>query len=74
MTKTVQFSVGMSCNGCAGAVKRILGKIEGVQDIEAKLDTKHVFVTCEERVEDQALLDALLKWSSSSGKPVALIS
>lgn len=29
MTKTVTFKVGMSCDGCKGAITRILSKIEG---------------------------------------------
>jgi copper chaperone CopZ len=29
MTKVVNLQVGMTCGGCAGAVTRILNKIEG---------------------------------------------
>ena len=27
------FSVGMTCEGCAGACKRILGKVDGVESV-----------------------------------------
>jgi copper chaperone len=27
--QTVELKVGMSCQGCVGAVKRVLGKMEG---------------------------------------------
>ena len=74
MTKVVQFSVEMKCQGCAGAVKKILSRIEGVSEIDANLETKKVLVSCEDEVEDQALLEALLKWSVSSGKAVALVA
>ncbi|TYH87988.1 hypothetical protein ES332_D01G156200v1 [Gossypium tomentosum] len=29
MSQTVVLKVGMSCEGCVGAVKRVLGKMEG---------------------------------------------
>jgi copper chaperone len=73
MTKTVKFLVGMKCDGCSGAIKRILSKINGVEDIQASLETKEVMVICEETVEDQELLNALLKWGSASGKSVELL-
>jgi copper chaperone CopZ len=28
--QTVELKVGMSCQGCVGAVKRVLGKMEGI--------------------------------------------
>mmetsp|Transcript_16069 Transcript_16069/g.24115 ORF Transcript_16069/g.24115 Transcript_16069/m.24115 type:complete len:89 (+) Transcript_16069:115-381(+) len=33
MTDTTILDVGMTCEGCAGAVKRILGKVEGMEMI-----------------------------------------
>ncbi|KAJ6983558.1 copper transport protein ATX1 [Populus alba x Populus x berolinensis] len=30
MSQTVVLMVGMSCEGCVGAVKRVLGKMEGI--------------------------------------------
>lgn len=74
MPKTVVFNVAMSCSGCSGAVTKILGKIEGVEGVEATVETKKVVVTCADSVESQVLLDALLKWSSASGKAVSLVS
>lgn len=74
MSKTVVFNVAMSCSGCSGAVTKILGKIEGVENVEATVETKKVVVTCKDTVQSQTLLDALLKWSSASGKAVSLVS
>jgi copper chaperone CopZ len=37
-------NVGMTCEGCSGAVTRILGKVPGVQDVECNLDAKTVKV------------------------------
>jgi len=73
MTKTVKFNVAMTCGGCSGAVTRILGKIEQVEDVQADLETKIVTVTCGDEVADETLLEALLKWSASSGKKVELL-
>ncbi|KAL3769387.1 hypothetical protein ACHAWU_008796 [Discostella pseudostelligera] len=73
MTET-RFDVGMTCEGCAGAVKRILGKIEGVTDIEANVEAKTVVVTHSDAVTKEEMLEKLQKWSQASGKSVALAS
>ncbi|KAJ1408996.1 hypothetical protein B484DRAFT_336796 [Ochromonadaceae sp. CCMP2298] len=73
MPKVVQFKVGMTCDGCKGAVTRILSKLDGVTSIEAVVEAKTVDVTCEDAVEASALLDALMKWSEKSGKSVELL-
>ena len=73
MTKEVQFIVGMTCGGCSGAVTRILSKIEGVEKVDANVETKKVVVTCSETVEDQTLLDALLNWAKAAGTAVELV-
>ena len=71
--KEVTFNVGMTCGGCSGAVTRILGKIDGVEKVDANVETKKVVVSCSETVEEQKLLDALLNWSKASGKSVELV-
>lgn len=73
MTKVVEFKVGMTCGGCSGAVTRILKKIEGVEDIDANVETKEVKVTCDDAVDNQVMLDALLKWGQASKKSVELV-
>jgi hypothetical protein len=44
----------------------------GVKSVDANVETKNVAVTCEESVITTTLLEALQKWSVSSGKSVAL--
>jgi copper chaperone len=56
MTKSVRFNVGMTCGGCKGAVVRILGKIEGVQEIDADVETKVVVALVEDGVSEEAML------------------
>lgn len=71
MTET-RFSVGMTCEGCASAVKRILGKIEGVTDIQTDVEAKSVIVQADESVSPHLMLEKLQAWSAASGKSVAL--
>eukprot|EP00537_Pseudo-nitzschia_pungens_P010267 CAMPEP_0172389226 /NCGR_PEP_ID=MMETSP1061-20121228/6179_1 /TAXON_ID=37318 /ORGANISM="Pseudo-nitzschia pungens, Strain cf. pungens" /LENGTH=73 /DNA_ID=CAMNT_0013119335 /DNA_START=49 /DNA_END=270 /DNA_ORIENTATION=- len=71
MTET-KFDVGMTCDGCANAVKRILKKIEGVTEIVTDVDAKSVVVTHDDSVQPSLMLEKLQKWSAASGKSVAL--
>lgn len=43
----------MSCGGCANAVKRVLSKIEGMEDIQTDLEKQRVTVTCDENCDEQ---------------------
>lgn len=72
MTTTTKFDVGMTCEGCAAAVKRILGKIEGVSSVDTNVEAKVVIVQAEESVSPQFMLEKLEKWGKASGKHVAL--
>jgi len=40
-----EFKVEMTCEGCSGAVERVLGKLKGKWVI--KLDKKYIFSSCE---------------------------
>ncbi|KAF3434152.1 hypothetical protein FNV43_RR25255 [Rhamnella rubrinervis] len=44
MSQTVVLKVGMSCQGCVGAVKRVLGKLEGVDSYDIDLEQQKVTV------------------------------
>eukprot|EP00985_Skeletonema_marinoi_P006308 scaffold2728_cov137-Skeletonema_marinoi.AAC.6 len=69
-----RFDVGMTCEGCANAVKRILGKVDGVSDIQTNVEAKSVVVMHDDSVSKDDLLAKLQKWSAASGKSVALSS
>jgi len=71
MAQTV-FNVGMTCDGCANAVKRILIKVDGVSNVETNVETKKVIVTADGNATPEAMLEKLQKWSKASGKSVAL--
>eukprot|EP00567_Pseudictyota_dubia_P018180 CAMPEP_0197439710 /NCGR_PEP_ID=MMETSP1175-20131217/6386_1 /TAXON_ID=1003142 /ORGANISM="Triceratium dubium, Strain CCMP147" /LENGTH=73 /DNA_ID=CAMNT_0042969669 /DNA_START=48 /DNA_END=269 /DNA_ORIENTATION=+ len=67
-----KFDVGMTCEGCANAVKRILGKIDGVSNIDTNVEAKTVVVTADDSVSPQFMLEKLEKWGNAAGKSVAL--
>ncbi|CAO2178568.1 unnamed protein product [Urochloa humidicola] len=62
MAQTVVLRVGMSCEGCVGAVKRVLGKMEGVESYD--VDIKEQKVT----VKGNVTPDAVLQTVSKTGK------
>lgn len=60
--------------GCASAVKRILGKVDGVSNVETNVAAKTVVVTADPSASPELMLEKLMKWSSASGKSVELAS
>ncbi|TDH65197.1 hypothetical protein CCR75_009608 [Bremia lactucae] len=72
MTKTTEFMVAMTCDGCSSACTRILTKIEGVTDVKCDIEKKRVLV--EGDADANVMLEALLKWSKASGKSVELVA
>ncbi|KAG2403342.1 Copper transport protein [Vigna angularis] len=62
---TVVLKVGMSCQGCAGAVNRVLGKMEGVESFD--IDLKEQKVTVKGNVQADEVLQAV----SKTGKKTA---
>ena len=73
MTKVIILNVSMTCGGCSGAVTRLLGKVAGVSDVEANVETKVVRVTCEDDVEQETIQNALSKWATASNKTVEYV-
>ncbi|KAL2549052.1 HMA domain-containing protein [Forsythia ovata] len=56
---TVVLKVGMSCQGCVGAVKRVLGKMEGVESFD--IDIEQQKVTVKGNVQPEAVLQTVSK-------------
>ncbi|CAO2166108.1 unnamed protein product [Urochloa humidicola] len=74
MAQTVVLRVGMSCEGCVGAVKRVLGKMEGVESYD--VDIKEQKVTVKGNVTPDAVLQTVSKtgkktsfWDAESSAP-----
>eukprot|EP00640_Fibrocapsa_japonica_P009877 CAMPEP_0113934448 /NCGR_PEP_ID=MMETSP1339-20121228/1773_1 /TAXON_ID=94617 /ORGANISM="Fibrocapsa japonica" /LENGTH=76 /DNA_ID=CAMNT_0000936261 /DNA_START=79 /DNA_END=309 /DNA_ORIENTATION=+ /assembly_acc=CAM_ASM_000762 len=73
-TQVVHFNVGMTCEGCANACKRILGGMPGVTSVETDVEAKTVVVQGDAQTSPETMLEALMKWSAASGKSVELAS
>ncbi|KAI9124408.1 hypothetical protein K1719_004330 [Acacia pycnantha] len=65
MAQTVVLKVGMSCQGCAGAVRRVLDKMEGVESYD--IDMKEQKVTVKGNVQPEEVLQTV----SKTGKKTA---
>ncbi|XP_057425400.1 copper transport protein ATX1-like [Lotus japonicus] len=65
MSQTVVLKVGMSCEGCVGAVKRVLGKLEGVESYDIDLKEQKVVV------KGNVQPDTVLQTVSKTGKKTA---
>ncbi|XP_047307044.1 copper transport protein ATX1-like [Impatiens glandulifera] len=65
MSQTVVLKVCMSCEGCVGAVRRVLGKMEGVESYD--IDMKEQKVTVKGNVQPEAVLHTV----SKTGKKTA---
>ena len=65
----------MVCGGCSGACKRILGKLEGVSNVDADLEAQKVTVTYDEAVAattPAVMLEKLEAWGANANKKVAV--
>ncbi|CAD7963773.1 unnamed protein product [Amoebophrya sp. A120] len=69
----VEFKVGMTCEGCSGAVTRILTKLENVSKVDCNIETKQVLVTGK-ALDAQLMLEKLQKWGTAAEKSVELVT
>jgi copper chaperone len=47
------------CGGCASAIKKALGNIEGVSNVEVDIDAKAVRVEHEQQISREKIVEAL---------------
>ncbi|KAL3523640.1 hypothetical protein ACH5RR_016474 [Cinchona calisaya] len=59
MSQTVVLKVGMSCQGCVGAVNRVLSKMEGVESFDINIEEQKV--TVKGNVQPEAVLQTVSK-------------
>ena len=69
MAQVHEFKVDMTCEGCSGAVQRVLGKLEGqgVDKVDINLPEKTVVVT------SSLSSDQLLETLKKTGKSVSYV-
>ena len=77
-TASSRFHVGMTCEGCVGAVSRILGRFPGAVvtvDLPGKtVGVVHGCAADAAAAERAAMLAALQKWGAAGNKEVALLA
>lgn len=61
--------MGMTCDGCKGAITRILNKIDGIDHFEVDVEAKNLRITGTLECA-VAAHEKLLKWGSASQKEV----
>jgi copper chaperone len=61
MKTTTVTAAGITCGGCANAVKRAVSALPGVADVAVEISEKRVTVTHDDRVSLSAVEDALKK-------------
>ena len=79
-----ELNVGMTCDGCSGAIKRILGKVESIKEVDCDIPNRKV--TVKATADDLDIAEMLAKWvsiffevntnfcqSASSGKSVEFV-
>ncbi len=59
MKTTTMTAGGITCGGCANAVKKAFGAVPGVTGVEVAVAEKRVTVTHDDRVTTAAVADAL---------------
>ena len=66
-TQTVTLSVtGMTCATCPITIKKVLNKVEGVENIEVNLEKKEALVTLDDA---KTTVKALLEATKNAGYP-----
>jgi mercuric ion binding protein len=59
---------GMTCELCAVAVKKSLSGIDGVRDVRISFVEKKAWLTADESVSDEKLIEAVRKAGPYTGK------
>jgi copper chaperone CopZ len=71
MSETI-FHVGLSCEGCVNAIKRIVGKFPETSVTSFDIPGKEVKVSHPASVSQEDLMAALQKWANASGKELSI--
>jgi len=66
------FNVGMTCDGCAGAIKRILDKEDTIVSFVTDVPNKTVTVIGPEGT-DTIVLEKLTKWATAAKKTLEYV-
>jgi copper chaperone CopZ len=68
-----EFHVGMTCEGCSNAIKKLLGTETYVRSFELSLPDKSLKLIGSDGIEEQVMA-RLTKWATASKKELAFTS
>jgi copper chaperone CopZ len=63
-----EFHVGMTCDGCANAIRKLLSSETYLQSFDINVTDKLVKVISSEEGVEQRVIDRLTKWATASKK------
>ena len=63
-----EFFVGMTCDGCSNAIKKLLSSEAYIESFEISVPEKFVKVIASEDGIEQRVIDRLTKWATASKK------
>ena len=63
-----EFFVGMTCDGCSNAIKKLLSTETYIESFEISVPEKFVKVISSEDEIEQRVIDRLTKWATASKK------
>ncbi len=61
MKTTTLTALDITCGGCASAIKKSVGAVAGVSDIQVDIDTKRVTVAHEDATTPESIKAAMAK-------------
>lgn len=68
-----EFKVGMTCQGCANAVTRLLKQVPQVKNLTISVPDKQVIVEADKGLEPKVVLDKLSAWAKAGNKEVSFV-
>jgi copper chaperone CopZ len=68
-----EFHVGMTCEGCSNAIRKLLGTEAYVRSFELSIPDKSLKLVGPDGIEDQVMA-RLTKWATASKKELAFTS
>ncbi|CAH6722348.1 metal homeostasis factor Atx1p [[Candida] jaroonii] len=72
MSNHYQFDVTMSCGGCSGAIERVLGKLDGVENVTTSLEKQSVDVITKESLDFDTVYQTIAKTGKKINKGIVV--
>ena len=70
-TMVYELRVGMTCEGCSGAIERILGEKSEISSVQCDIPAQKVLIEGQDGLD---IVEMLRMWSESAEKSVEFVS